>query len=157
MADAYQPPLSRATTGNTAFYSIVSNAPDVQPAEMTAPVTKTNRVPTEGEPSPEYVRAVNGTIAPSTDIKIAPSGERRLSKTAGGSVKKTPGSPKTATTEAVGTASGGDVVTPTLPSHKSREMQLSQHAVGTFANGAVTAVRCALASSPSLGAVIFNV
>jgi len=146
MGDA--PPLSRATTGNTAYYSIVSSAPNVQPAEMTASATKTNRVPTDGDPSPEYVRAVNGVIAPSTDIKIAPSGEKRFSKTAGGSVKKTPGSPTTATPEAAGT-SGGDVVTPTLPSH--RENQLSQHAVGTFASGAVTAVRCALTSSPSLG------
>lgn len=145
MAEAHPPSLSRTTTGNTAFYSLVSNASTVQPAEMSAFVTRTKRAPTDGDPSPEYVYVANGTGASPADAKVAPVHEKRPTKPVDGLAEKKslPRKTTTATTESAGT-SGTDVVTPTSPSHLNREEQLSPHAVGTFAGGAATAVCCAL-------------
>jgi hypothetical protein len=148
MAEAHPPSLSRTTTGNTAFYSLVSNASTVQPADMSASVTKTNRAPTDGDPSPEYIHVPNGTSASPTNAKVASVHEKRPTKPVDEPAKKKSLSRKSATTESAGT-SGADVVIPASPSHLSREEQLSQHAVGTFAGGAATAVRCALVSFPS--------
>lgn len=138
------PPISRTTTGNTAFYSFAdSNAstvhPDMSTAAATVPAaatTTTRRAPSD--PSPDYHPAVNGSTAP-VDAKVMPINEKH---TAAGPLSEKETSPTTATTEPAGTSGvTSDVVAPTSPpSSPSREQQLSHHAVGTFAAGAVTAV-----------------
>lgn len=136
------PPISRTTTGNTAFYSFAdSNASTVHPdmSTPTAPAaetTTTRRAPSD--PSPDYHPAVNGSTAP-VDAKVIPINEKHA---AVGALSEKEMSPTTATTEPAGTSGvTSDVVAPTSPlSSPSREQQLSHHAVGTFAAGAVTAV-----------------
>ena len=141
MAEA-RPSLSHTATGNTTYYSIASNASTMQPAEMSAALTKIIRASTNSDPSPAYAHAANGTGAPSTDIKAPPTHEKHPAEPADESSKKKFGSLTTAPTE-LGT-SGGNVVIPTSPSRLNREEQLNLHAVGTFAGGAVTAVNCGL-------------
>lgn len=140
MAQVQVPTLSRATSQNTAYYSLVSNASTVHPAEMSAPA-KTNRTHFDSDPSPDYRPETNGsTSAAPIDAKVVGAYEKRPMETmSGGNVEKEV-SPMTTSTE----ASGDDVVVPASPSSTSREEQLGQHAVGTFADGAAVAVSLSL-------------